>query len=278
MSRRAEEQVTAATIGDFGRQWNRYRTNDGYYGSVELLADICEPLLQLDELKGTVVAEIGSGTGRIVNMLLDAGVRHVTALEPSTAFEVLRANTAARAQQVACVNVRGEELPDGQFDYVFSIGVLHHIPDPAPVVQAAHRALRPGGRMLIWLYGREGNELYLAIARPLRAFTTRLPSAALAALCHVLNAALSLYIPLCRKLPLPLRDYAIHVLGNLSRDKRFLVIYDQLNPKWAKYYKREEGVELLRSAGFDGVAAYHRHGYSWTVIGTKTSEVGAAGA
>ena len=35
------------TIQDFGDQWTRYTGNEGYYGSVELLRDICEPLVPI---------------------------------------------------------------------------------------------------------------------------------------------------------------------------------------------------------------------------------------
>ena len=43
---------------------------------------------------------------------------------------------------------------------IFSqIGVLHHISDPKPFVEAAYKALRPGGRFLVWLYGKEGDNL-----------------------------------------------------------------------------------------------------------------------
>jgi len=79
------------------------------------------------------------------------------------------------------LNVTGELLPpSGDLDPVVSIGVLHHIPDPAPVVRAAFHALKPGGTMLAWLYGREGNEAYLAVAEPLRIVTRRMPHALLA--------------------------------------------------------------------------------------------------
>lgn len=51
--------------------------------------------------------------------------------------------------------------------------------------------------------------------------------------------------------------------------ERRLVIVDQINPRWAKFYKREEAEALLRDAGFKDVRLHHRHGYSWTVCGTK---------
>jgi SAM-dependent methyltransferase len=266
----AAEGLTSRTIGDFGEQWTNYRDNPGYYGSVELLQDLFSGLLTLADVRDSRVADIGSGTGRIVNMLLDAGAARVVAVEPSAAFRVLQANTSARADRVTYVNGRGESLPsDLALDLVVSMGVLHHIPDPAPVVGAAFRALRPGGQMLVWLYGREGNGLYLGIVEPLRALTKRLPHGALVAVCAVLNAALDAYILACRLVPLPMRSYMRNVLARMPRSVRKLVIYDQLNPAYAKYYSREEAESLLRQAGFADVRSSHRHGYSWSVVGRK---------
>src|SRR5688500_2865869 len=166
------------TIADFGDQWTRFQTNEGYYGSSELFADVCGPLLAAEEVRGRRVADIGSGTGRIVRMLLETGAAHVIAVEPSDAFPVLQRNLEEFGNRVECIRATGEHLPTGRvLHLVTSIGVLHHIPDPAPVARAAFDALTPGGRFLVWLYGREGNRAYLALTQPLRAVTTRLPHA-----------------------------------------------------------------------------------------------------
>jgi SAM-dependent methyltransferase len=260
------------TIQDFGEQWTAFRDNPAYYGSSDLLADLFGPLLLLGDVTGAHVADIGSGTGRIVNMLLDAGAAHVHAVEPSAAFDVLKQNTAERRDRVTYVHGPGESLPDGlDLDLVVSMGVLHHIPDPSPVVEAAYRALKPGGRLLVWLYGREGNEAYLRLAEPLRKVTVRLPHGALVGLSHVMTAGLDAYIGLCRFAPLPMRSYMREVLAKFPRDVRRLTVYDQLNPAYAKYYTRAEAEALLSKAGFENVELYHRHGYSWTVIGRRRS-------
>lgn len=264
------EDLTSKTISDFGDQWTTYTENPGYYGSVHLLQDLFGPLMSLDSIRGRKAADIGSGTGRIVNMLLEAGAGHVVAVEPSAAYSVLKKNTARHGDRVTLLNVRGDALPaDLALDVVVSMGVLHHIPDPAPVVAAAHRALKPGGRMLVWLYGIEGNEPYLRFAEPLRAITKRLPHPLLALLCSAINVALDVYIFLCRFLPLPMRDYMRQVLARFPRSVRRLTIYDQLNPAYAKYYTRAEAEALLAQAGFREVATWHRHGYSWSVAGRK---------
>lgn len=257
------------TIKDFAEQWLRYPDNEGYYGSLELFSDILSPFLKPEELRGCNVAEIGSGVGRIVNMILKAGANHVIAVEPSEAIEILRRNIL-EPERVTCLRVTGDKLPSSpNVDYVFSIGVLHHIPDPKPAVEAAFRALRPGGRFLIWLYGKEGNGLYLALLRMLRIFTKRLPHYVLASLVEIIYWPLVLYLLICRVLPLPLRGYMRSVLEKMSPEKRRLIIYDQLNPTYAKYYTRQEAERLLVDRKFEDVRVHHRHGYSWTAIGTK---------
>ena len=258
------------TIEDFGEQWTAFRDNPGYYGSADLLSDLFGPLLAREDVQGRRVADIGSGTGRIVNMLLDMDAAHVYAVEPSVAMAVLKANTAERCSRITYVQGPGEDLPAGlDLDLVVSIGVIHHIPDPRPVLEAAYRALKPGGRCLVWLYGREGNETYLRIAEPLRKVTKRLPHRALVGLSYGMGSGLTAYIGLCRFLSLPMRTYMREVLAKFAPDVRRLTIYDQLNPAYAKYYTRQEAQALLTDCGFADVQLHHRHGYSWTVMGRR---------
>ncbi len=256
-------------IADFGQQWVNYSDNEGYYGSQDLFRDIVEPLLPVSEFDGKRAAEIGAGTGRICAMMLEAGAAEVTAVEPSEAIEPLKRNLAKYGDRVHAVHATGDQIPRGQFDIILSYGVLHHIPDPAPTMRAAYHALRPGGKMLAWLYGKEGNGAYLAFALPLRQITKRAPHVVNATLAWILDAPLKVYIVASRHLPLPLHRYMTGYLDKLTPDKRRLVIYDQLNPEWAKYYTRDEAHQLFAAAGLTDIQMHHRGGYSWTVIGRK---------
>ena len=261
---------TERTIQDFGEQWTRYTDNSGYYGSVHLFSDVFGPLADGLDLRGARVGDVGAGTGRFVNIFLAQGAAHVVAVEPSDAIHALRQNTAAAADRITFVHAPGTEIPqDRSLDYVFSIGVLHHIPEPGPVVRAMRGALKPAGLAYAWVYGAENNGAYLFALPILRAIGTRAPHVVLVALVWLLYAGIRLYIPLARVLPLPLRRYAVDVLGRLSPDKIRLVIYDQLNPAYAKYYKRQEVIDLFARAGFAEIEVYHRHGYSWAVKATN---------
>ena len=75
------ESLRDKTLQDFGEQWRAYQFNDGYFASIELFEDFISPLLLPEELAGARVADVGSGNGRIVMMLLLAGARHVLAVE-----------------------------------------------------------------------------------------------------------------------------------------------------------------------------------------------------
>lgn len=269
MTATVQMDQTEQTIRDFGEQWTAYPENRGYYASSELFRDLVHPFLTDHDIRGKRIAEIGSGAGRIVNMLLAAGAGHVVAIEPSAAFDVLTRNVADPAR-TTLIHARGENLPDdSDLDYVLSIGVIHHIPDPAPVIDAAWRALRPGGQCLIWVYGREGNRLYLFLATPLRTLTKRLPHRMTAGLVRVIDVPLVAYLGLAKLLKVPLWNYLRNVLSRMSGADRRLIIYDQLNPAWARYYTGDEARALLSERGFQDVRVHHRHGYSWTIIGTK---------
>jgi len=258
------------TIRDFGDQWSHDGSNEGFYASQELFQDMLGPLVPRDALRGARVADVGSGTGRIVRMLLDAGAAHVIAVEPSAGIGPLRENLKDAGERVEILHAAGDALPPrGDRDFVVSIGVIQFIEDPLPTLSAARAALRPGGRLVIWVYALEGNELYVRAVQALRTVTTRLPHAALSALCGFLNVCVDVYIAACRFLPLPMRDYMRNTLARVSRDKRRLTIYDQLNPTYARYYREDELRALLEAAGFEDVALHHRRGYSWTAVGTR---------
>lgn len=269
------QEISRQTIADFGTQWTTYSDTSGLFGSVELLADFIAPF-PMERFRGARVADIGAGTGRHCRALLEAGAAEVIAVEPSAAIEVIRGQVVpAFPNRVTTLNCPGESLPPlGDLDYAISVGVLHHIPEPAPVVAAVYQALKPGGQFVAWLYGKEGNAAYLRVVGLIRPISTRLPPRFAAALARLLDVPLVAYMALCRWLPkarLPLSDYLNNVLGRLPRDKRRLVIYDQIKPRYAKYYTRTEAVNLMSTAPFK-VEIHSRRGFSWVVIGTKPME------
>src|SRR5262245_44690155 len=122
------DQLQARTIADFGEQWTLYPDSEGFFGSPQLFNDFFHPFVADRDVLDRRVAEIGAGTGRFINVLASSGASHIVALEPSRAFQVLCEQTRRFADRITYLNVTGEELPAlGDLDYVFAVGVLHHI-------------------------------------------------------------------------------------------------------------------------------------------------------
>lgn len=215
------------------------------------------------------VLDVGSGTGRIVNILLNAGAEHVAAIEPSDAFQVLENKFLDLKDKVTLLKIKGEEIPEMKVDLAFSVGVIHHIEEPERIIKRIYQVLNPGGKLLIWIYGIEGNEEYLRIVEPIRKITIVLPDFLLSFLSWAINFVMLFYFILNKVISLPIREYMIQVFEPLSLKNRYLIIFDQLNPHYAKYYTRIEAMNLFKHNGFKNVELYHRHGYSWTVIGVK---------
>jgi ubiquinone/menaquinone biosynthesis C-methylase UbiE len=135
--------------GDFfdiiAGQWDEIRE--------ELFGDgIARQLLRAFLPPTTVVADIGTGTGYIPELLGDRP-RRIIAIDNSEAMlDVARRKVAS----LGLDNVEFREgdahkppLENAEADLITTIMVLHHVERPAEVIAAAGRALRPGASLLV---------------------------------------------------------------------------------------------------------------------------------
>lgn len=252
-------------LSDFGNQWTMFTENRGYYASLQALDSLIQPLLAVKSLQNKWIADVGAGTGRYTRLLHEAGAKAILAMEPSDAFEVLKRNTTG-LREIEYLKAPAERTPLLGFDFIFCIGVLQFIEDPRSALVAMGRALKPGGELFLWVYGKEKNGLYLALLNFLRMFSSRLPPKLLNAFSCWLLPLADLYAFGCRILKLPLSDYLLNYFSRLDFYTRKLIIYDQLNPRIAKYYRAAELRALLKGCGFENIRMYHRLGYSWSVL------------
>ena len=98
------------------------------------------------------VLELGCAAGHVTTALVAQGCTVV-----GVEYDEHAAKTAAEiAEEVLIVDLFQADnltkaLEDRQFDVVYCGDVLEHLPDPAGVLTAARRALRPGGTVVISL-------------------------------------------------------------------------------------------------------------------------------
>jgi SAM-dependent methyltransferase len=174
-------------------------------------------------------------------------------------------NCAALAGDVAQVDL------GRQFDVVYCIGVLHHTDDPARSFRNLARHLKPGGRMIVWVYSHEGNFLNRAVVEPLkRGLTGRWPRPALLALAHGLT--LLLYLPIYTLYRLPLRGLPFYEyfrnFRRLPYRRNLLNVFDKLNAPQTHFLRREQ-VEAWFATGFRDVHVSPYVGVSWRASGTR---------
>ena len=252
---------------DFGEQFSVDNQYDDYLGSNELLKDIVDPF-DLNLIKGKDIMEVGVGSGRICHNLLKYNPNSIVGIEPSKAFFVAKKNLSS--DKISLFNIKGENLNfESKFDYVFSLGVIHHIPNYKLVLEKIRNSLKTNGKFIIWVYGKEGNELYLFIFNNLRKFTIKLPDFVLRIVSKILALCTYIYGFLCKFVPLPLHKYFTGMFSKLSFKNRTYVIFDQLNPSYAKYFKKTELENELQNCGFKIEKLSNRLGYSYTVICKK---------
>ena len=152
-----------------------------------------------------------------------------------------------------------------EFDIAFSIGVIHHLDDQPAAVRQMRKAVRPGGTVLVWLYGYENNEWLVRFFDPARRFLfSKMPLSLVYALSWPATALLWLFL----RLGLGRTEYMRLIRTFTFRHLR-AIVYDHMIPRIAKYYKKHEAIALLEDAGLENVQVQWVNEMSWTVTGVK---------
>jgi len=278
MTPRTLSELEQRTAAAFGWEWTHFDEQHPQFEAQFL--DWVSPLSASD-FAGKRVLDAGCGTGRHAYFAASYGATQVVAIDLSAAVEtaqrVLASFDTAHVIQGDLLHppLRPAGAGDG-FDLIYSIGVLHHLPDPQAGFESLVRYLRPGGTIAVWVYGYENNGLVRNVVEPLRRATTRLPHATLNAVSYPFSiafhlAAKGVYRPLHGTSVgkrLPLSEYMASV-GEFSYGQNHAIVYDQLVAPTARYIRREELQTWFDRAGLVDVQLSHRHGNSWRGQGKR---------
>ena len=138
-----------------------------------------------EDLSGRVVLDAGCGMGRYLRVAAEGGPRLLVGLDLSEAVRAARDLTAGLpGVGLARGDLLRPPFDAGGFDHVYSLGVLDHTPDPRAAFLALARLLKPGGRIVVWVYPREKPRLE-RVMNAHRAVSTRLPLGLLVALSRL---------------------------------------------------------------------------------------------
>lgn len=270
------EEDKAATAANFGWQWQHFTQFDDKYEE-QFLGWIAP--VRRDFFKDKVVLEGGCGKGRHTQLAAQWGARDVIGIDLSAAVETAFAATRnlpnAHILQADIYNLPVARV----FDYAFSIGVLHHLPDPRGGFKSLASKVKGGGHISAWVYGAENNGWITRWVNPLRErLTSRLNPRLLLELSKIPTAILfaatkTIYGPLNRSQQgasvarrLFYNDYLKAIAGFGWREQH-CIVFDHLVAPTAFYIPREEFANWWSEIGGQEVEIAWHNRNSWRGFG-----------
>jgi SAM-dependent methyltransferase len=224
----------------FGRQWNRY---DVARPDEDGLTFQVKTGVAPGDLAGRLVLDAGCGGGRYTRL---AGAHGARVIGVDLSAAVLKAGAlCAELADVLIVQADLLDLPlaDGAFDLVYSIGVLHHTPDPRRAFGEIARKVKPGGRMAVWLY-RRNTPPQEWINTGLRSVTTRLPAGVLEPLCTGMGVLGSV----------PIVNRTLNKIANFSNHPDWILRvcdnFDWYAPRYQSHHSLAELTRWFAEEGF----------------------------
>ncbi|MCA1555885.1 MAG: methyltransferase domain-containing protein, partial [Acidobacteria bacterium] len=271
------EREKAATAENFGWQWQHFTQRDERYD--EQFRGWLAPVTP-EFFKDKIVLEGGCGKGRHTQLAATWGARDVVGIDLSGAVETAFAATRKLPNaHIIQADIYHLPLKRRAFDYAFSVGVLHHLPDPRAGFFVLSSRVRRGGHLSAWVYGAENNEWITRFVSPLRErVTSRISRPALLHLSKlptalVYAATKLVYAPLNRSTGgaalarhLFYNDYLKSIAGFGWREQH-TIVFDHLVAPTAFYISRAEFEEWWRDIEASDVEIGWHNQNSWRGFG-----------
>lgn len=249
---------------EWQEQWERFQDNELF-----LFKEWIYPNT-LDDFKGKTVLECGCGGGHHISFMAPYA-SEIAAVDLNTVDIARERNKQYR--NVSFIEADIAEMNLGRrFDIVISCGVVHHTDNPEKTVENLKTHLKSGGRIILWVYSKEGNFLIERLVEPIRKGILEGKSREK---LHLISKVITslMYIPIYSiyRLPvgfLPFYDYFDN-FRKLSFERNTLNVFDKLNAPQTDFISRERIENWFNEEEFQDIHISSYKGVSWCVSATK---------
>lgn len=277
----SDENIDLKTVESFGKEWTKF---DSF--NTEEISNIGDEyfdiITEAHVNKNSYVLDLGCGTGRWTKYLAPQ-VKFIEAVDPSeavlSAANLLKNETNVRVTQSSVDNLPFE---DNSFDFAFSLGVLHHIPNTEKALSKIVAKLKPEGYLLLYLYynlDNRGNfyKLIFNLSSIFRKVISQSPTSLKQFICDTI--AITVYIPfitmsrvlknilpkqtLWKKIPL---SYYVEKSFNVIRNDAL----DRFGTPLEQRFSKEEITKMMESCGLTNITFSNKEPY-WHAVGKKST-------
>lgn len=275
-----ENNIDWTTVESFGSEWQKFDSFSE--AEIERIGSDYFDLVDTQILNhNTLALDVGCGSGRWARYL-SARVNFIEAIDPSeavfSASRYLKDKANVRISQASVDNI---PFVDESFDFVYSLGVLHHLPDTPQAIGKCKEKLKRGGWFLVYLYYALDNRSFLytlifKLSTFFRFVISRFPQPIKQVVCDLI--ALTIYLPsalfarILYSFP-KLRKFADTLPLSYYRKTSFRVMrndaLDRFGTPLEKRFTREEIESMLKQNDFINIRFSNNPPY-WHVIAQRS--------
>ena len=145
--------IDIKTVNGFGDEWERFNQSDLELTEKINGFNLYFNIFPWDKINSNSIGfDAGCGSGRWASLVAPK-VKTLFCVDPSSAIQVAQRNLSD-FNNCIFLNESIDEFSKkyNDFDFGYSLGVLHHIPDTKAALQNCVNTLKPGAPFLLYLY------------------------------------------------------------------------------------------------------------------------------
>lgn len=272
------KNIDNKVVESFGDEWLKF--NSFTDSEIKKLGDMYFDILTPEIInKNTYMLDVGCGTGRFSKYLAKkAGfIEAIDAGNAIFAAQKLLSNTPNVRLSIAST----DNIPfnDNTFDFVMSIGVLHHIPNTLLAMRDCVKKVKPNGYFYVYLYYNLDNKglipkLLLKVVTILRLIISSLPGKLKRITCDIISIIVYMpFIIIGRMLKLlGFEKIAQKIPLNIYQNQSFYIVrndaLDRFGTKLEQRFSKKQIEKMMQDSGLSNIIISDNLPY-WHCIGKK---------